>query len=91
MIRPMHILPDLVGKIAHLHPMAAKYDPKDSYSINKYDQLLFFQNVHDCRMFFRFINESPYFTFNTWHYCLEDSELKDWYWFTLNQLIICTD
>lgn len=89
-VRNMHLLPGLLGKIAHLHPQCAHHDPT-GYHSHKYDQLLFFQNQHMCKMFFRFIDQPPHWKDGYWLYCLEDSEMKDWYWFNLNQLIICTD
>lgn len=88
MIIPLPLLDDLLGKTAHLHRHAEKYDQLKSY---KYHDLLFFQNEHSCKMFFTFVNEAPFWKNNNWFYCLADSELGDYYWFTLNQLIICTD
>lgn len=88
MIRPIHILDDLVGKIAHLVPYAEKFAIANEH---EYDRLFFFQNIHVCRMFFRFVRETPHWHNNQWYYCLEDSESGDYYWFCLNQLIICTE
>lgn len=59
MILSLHILSDLVGKIAHIRSDAVKYD-----DIYNYDKLLFFQNIHDCKMFFIFIEEQPYWKNN---------------------------
>lgn len=94
MIRPLHLLPDLVGKICKLRPEAAKYYVGYSeYRIDQIDQLLFFQNQHYSKMFFTFVNEPPYWEgkYNRYNYCIQDSELNDWYWFPLNALIVCTD
>lgn len=91
MIRPLHLLPDLVGKICKLRPEAAKHIT--GYDKGRIAELLFFQNVHNSKMFFTFINEPPHWDkgLNQYFYCIEDSELKDWYWFPLNTLTICTD
>ena len=91
MIRPLHLLPDLIGKICHLRPEAAKY--QTGYDEHRIEQLLFFQNEHCCKMFFTFKDEPPHWDkeYNQYYYCIEDSELKDWYWFPLNALTVCTD
>lgn len=89
MIRPLHLLSDLVGKICKIRAEAYKYNT--GYSEYRIKELLWFQNEHYSRLFFTFIDETPEWDKNTYLYCIEDSELKDWYWFPLNALTICTD
>lgn len=87
MIRPLHILEDLKGRICKIHPIAFKIcDDEDRYTIEK---LWFFQEVHVSRVIFKFIDQKPIWHKNDWHYCIEESDTKDWYWFPLNYLIIC--
>lgn len=91
----LHILPDLLYKICHLRDDAYKYDHsindrnKPGYCINKYDYLLLMQNHKN--EFFTFINESPIYENGYWIYCVMDSWNKDYWWFSLNQLIICSE
>jgi hypothetical protein len=91
----LHILSDLLGKICHLRNDASKYDHhiinrnKPGYGINTYDFLLMIQNHQD--EFFRFVDETPVYENGYWLYCVADSWDRNYYWFSLNQLIICSE
>lgn len=91
---------DLIGKVCRLHPAAVQLAKvyEDLFSFGNAqctERLLFFQNYHDCKLAFIFLDEAPVTRYTETWFCVKEFSTTgkkvngDWYWFTLNQLIIC--
>lgn len=92
MIIPIHILTELDGKICRLTQDAPYIDKAFKHNWCQTKRLLIFQEIYDLK--FMFIDEQPFWKHNHWWYCIKEigKEADDnWYWYSLNQLMICVE
>lgn len=83
-----HVKNDLIGKVCRLNKDAPGISKASGFRDTQALNLISWQESHGLK--FVFIGEEPTYHKCQWLYCIAElPDLDNWYWFYLNQLIIC--
>lgn len=86
-LRP-HVLAQVLGKTCRLNRYAQGINRASGFSAREAENLISWQESHG--LTFVFIDEAPVWHGNRWLYCIAElPDLENWYWFYLDQLLIC--
>lgn len=91
-----HLLNDLKGKSCRLTQIAYVEDLILNLNSDLTARLIQSQDIYGT--VFIFLDVEPYYKFNRYWYCIADKDeiadtedVENWYWFSLNQLILCKE
>lgn len=88
--KPFHILPDLIGKFCRLTDDA--FLECEFFGMNPTQTRININYQKSHNVVYRFLKEKPFFAHGQYFYCVADrKDLENWFWYTLNQLVICKE